>query len=120
MTRRRSLTKRETIAMLDAQNGICACSPECELPVTLGCCIREHTLPVALGNRDKPDAILHPDCAREKTAKDIDMICKADRQRLYHETGRSSKSKPKKIPSRPLQSRGFQGHRKFDGTVVWK
>lgn len=76
----------------------------------------EHVLPVALGNKEKPDALYCLACAKEKTKADIAQIRKADRQRKYQENGRGRKRKGPKLKGksewpkgRKIPSRGFSG-----------
>jgi hypothetical protein len=69
---------------------------------------------------------------REKTAKhDVPQIARARRlsekqeefrRAMLAKNGEDISHLPplKKKPKRKMQSRGFQGHRKFDGTPVWK
>lgn len=108
--KRASLTPKERADMLAAQGGKCA-TPGCEHPPA----IAEHTLPVALGNPEKPDCLLCWPCAKAKTVADVWQIAKAKRQGKFHETGRSRARK-----GRPLKSAGFPKHitRRFDGTVA--
>ena len=62
--------------------------------------IAEHTIPVAVGNTEKPDCLLCGKCAGEKTAVDRRDIARAKRRRRYHEEGRGRKRKGKKMESR--------------------
>ena len=63
---RRSLTPKERREMLEAQDGKCA---QCKVPIdgTGKTCIAEHWNPVAMGNDQKPDALLCHFCADFKT-----------------------------------------------------
>jgi hypothetical protein len=106
---RRSLTRREKAAMIEAQQGLCGCG--CGQEVTMANGDGEHGLAVGLGNRGKPDAVWRRDCHKPKSAADLKMIRKADRQRKAH-------LGEKKRRGRKLQGRGFTGWRKFDGTIV--
>jgi hypothetical protein len=110
--KRASLTPKERDAMLKAQGGRCA-TPGCEHPPA----IAEHTLPVALGNPEKPDCLLCWPCAKAKTVADVWQIAKAKRQAKYHTTGKGRARK-----GRPLQGRGFPKHitRRMDGTIIHK
>ncbi len=65
--------------------------------------IAEHSIPVALGNEEKPDCLLCLGCATIKTKKDVTTIAKTKRQKLKHETGRSRKRKSKPFPKRVNQ-----------------
>lgn len=65
----------------------------------------------------------------ERTAKtDIPVIAKSKRirkNRLIHKAKMAEKmgeivEVPKMRPKKKIQSRGFQGSRKFDGTIKWK
>lgn len=120
MTTRRSLTPKERAAMLAEQEGQCAA---CRCPIGPQPdggkvpFIAEHTLPVALGNRNKPDCLLCVPCTSPKTAEDVARIAKADRQRKAH-LGLKKAQRPfrkppegyktqwpsRSIPSRPMRS----------------
>ena len=114
---RRYLTPKERKAMWDAQNGSCAV---CKAPTSLAGMIAEHTIPVALGNTEKPDALLCKPCADRKTfgtkattyGSDIHALAKIKRIRR--------KMTLPTTEGRSIQSRGFDKtlRRKFDGTVV--
>ena len=108
--KRRYLTAKERAAMVEAQNGLCGCG--CGRPVDATTGHGEHYLCVWFGNEEKPDAIWRTDCHKEKTARDRKAIAKTKRI-LAKRNG------AKKRKSKPIPSRGFQGHRKFDGTRVW-
>lgn len=77
---RKYLTDRERAALLEAQGHVCA---NCKRPAARY--IGEHTVPVALGNDAKPDALWCEPCARRKTfgddglRGDISAIAKAKR-----------------------------------------
>lgn len=100
--RRRSLTRRERAALWLKQGGLCGCG--CGARLVAGQTIDEHTIPVALGNTEKPDAIWTAACARQKTStEDAPRIAKSRRQ--AGETGqqaRRARGKTKKIPARPF------------------
>lgn len=105
MTGRKRPTKAIIEAVLARQNGLCGCGCGERLN---GAVDWDHILPLALGGTNEADnwqALLRS-CHAAKTSGDIRMIRKADRQRLYHETGRSSGRKRwKKMPSRPFPKR---------------
>lgn len=105
--KRRSLSPRERIQMFEIQGGICACGCKRELGERF---IAEHFTPVKMGNEAKPDCLLRYDCASAKTRRDIKAIAKVKRIR-----GETCTRRGRPIPSRP-----FPGHRKFDGTPVWR
>jgi hypothetical protein len=71
-------------------------------------CIGEHTLPVALGNDQKPDCLLCTPCANKKTngtkattyGSDIHAIAKVRRL-----TGQTKTGPKKRIAGRPFQPR---------------
>lgn len=110
MTRRQYLSPREKVALMRRQGWLCGCG--CKAPVWPGGPVEyDHTLPLALGGMAKPDCALTPHCHREKTREDVGRIAKADRQ------GKAFRGE-KKRKGRQLQSPGFKGWRKFDGTLV--
>ena len=106
MNIRRSLTKKERSDMLEKQGGKCAW-PECE---STGPFIAEHTLPVGLGNEEKPDCLLCLYHAGKKTKEDMKRISKANRQRRSHETGRGKarRGKPMESGKRKWPKRTFR------------
>lgn len=115
MTRRRKLTRSEHTQLWVEQKGLCVCG--CGNPLVAGEYDDEHQLPIGLGggNELSNRALMLRDCHKVKTAQDIARIAKAERQKRFHETGRSSAKKHvKKIPAR-----GFSKdlRRKLDGTV---
>ena len=88
------------------QNGFCAAHPGEKLRP--GHFDFDHELPLCLGGKHDEEnirAICKP-AHKAKTAQDIGMKSKADRQRLAH----LGLKKPK--------GRGFTAWRKFDGSVV--
>lgn len=115
MTRRR-LTPSQKAQILERQAWTCGCGRGCDLR---GQAVEyDHMIPLALGGADSLEnlqALLVP-CHRGaggKTAADVKRIAKAKRQQKFHETGRS---RARKGP--PMQSRGFTGWRRFDGSPV--
>jgi len=97
---RRSLTPRERAALYAAQDGLCGCG--CAAPLSdIEGVIAEHTIPVMLGNRDKPDSLWRKPCADAKTKLDLARIAKAKRQ--ARETGqqaRRARGTTKAIPAK--------------------
>ena len=86
MTRRRSLTRNQRIAIFDDADGICHL---CELPILPGKeeWQAEHPTALALCGSDKVEDMrpAHKKCHAVKTAKeDIPRIAKAVRQRANH------------------------------------
>ena len=69
----------------------------------------EHKLALCLGgqNRENNLAPALVEAHKAKTAQDVGMKSKADRIRMKHLGLKNP-------------SRGFRGHRKFNGDVVWK
>ncbi|MGP1257088.1 MAG: hypothetical protein ACTS10_21920 [Kiloniellales bacterium] len=116
--RRKHISKRTRLQMASDQRYQCGCGePGCWLEVTGGW-ENEHGLALALGGTDTPEnrSLWNRTCHRGKggkTSRDIKMIRKADRQRRYHETGRS---RARKGP--PMKSRPFREWRRFDGSIV--
>jgi hypothetical protein len=104
-TERKSLTKKERLAMLVAQDFKCA-TPDCKGKPE----IAEHTTPVAMGNTEKPDCLLCRRCALEKTKGDVAMIAAGHRK--AGRTGQYARRKRRggtKIPARvnPWPKRKF-------------
>ena len=90
------------------QDGFCAAHPGEKLRP--GHFDFDHELPLCLGGTHSEEnirAICKP-AHKAKTAEDVSRKAKADRQRLAH----LGLKKPK--------GRGFRGHRKFNGEIVWK
>lgn len=138
MTKRASLTQKESEDMLAQQQGRCACRCGCRDRITLKTCIREHTWAVALGNGAKPDRLLCNPCADRKTnghkgttyGSDKHAIAKANRregdrlveegadpenltqreQKLFHKALKRVSKPVAKIPSRPFPKRP-EGHK---------
>lgn len=103
---RRRPTKAAIEAVLARQEGKCACGCGERLN---GAVDWDHILPLALGGTNEADnwqALLRA-CHRAKTAGDIRMIRKADRQRNKHLGIETRRKKP--IPSRPFP----KNHRPF-------
>lgn len=115
MTRRKRISRKGRLQMASDQRYRCGCgSPDCWLSVDGGWEV-EHFIPLALGGSDEPEnrSLWNRACHRLKTSVDLARIAKAKRQQRYHETGRS---RARKGP--PMRSRGFQGWRRFDGSIV--
>ena len=115
---RRRLSEREVLAVLIDQCGTRLCCYRCKN--LLWCADeveREHIVPLALGGKDELSnmAYSHRSCHAEQTRRDKAQIAKADRQRLYHETGRGSAKKH----VNKIQSRGFDKtlRKRMDGAV---
>lgn len=107
------LTRRERAAMMLAQEGKCGCGCGQKLGLRI---IGEHTIPVALGNSGKPDALYREECALAKTRLDIWRIAKMKRQR--GDKGQQARRKAGK--TKQIRSRGFDKslRKRFDGSVV--
>ena len=112
MTRRR-LTPSQKAQILERQAWTCGCG--CGADLTDKRIDFDHMLCLALGGSDVPENIqaLLYECHKAKTALDVRRIRKADRQKKYHETGRS---RARRGP--PMQGRGFTGWRRFNGSPV--
>lgn len=117
--KRKRLTERQVLRVLVNQGALIPCR-QCGLPFRrdeISTVEREHTLALALGGEDEIENMQfsHRECHREQTRRDKAQIAKADRQKLKHETGRSSAKKHVK----KIESRGFDKtlRKKFDGTV---
>lgn len=111
---RRYLTPNDMHAMLQRQGGVCA-SPEC---MSKGPFEADHFHPVALGNDEKPDQLLCKPCHDKKTNG-----LRGDKGNIAHikrlRDSRTQFDKRKERGSR-INSAGFKGWRKMDGTVVVK
>lgn len=118
MTRRKRISCKARLQMASEQHYQCRCgAPGCWLAVDGGWEV-DHVVALALGGADEREnwALLNRACHRgraSKTSRDVTMIRKADRQRKYHETGRS---RARKGP--PMKSRPFREWRRFDGSIV--
>jgi 5-methylcytosine-specific restriction protein A len=113
--KRRRLTPTQKAGIIARQVNCCGCGCGGDLE---GQAVEfDHMLPLALGGADTPENMqaLLPDHHRIKTRDDVRRIRKADRQRRYHETGKSHQHR-----TRPIQSRGFDTtfKRKMNGEVV--
>jgi len=108
---RRYLTKREVAALALSQGGLCACG--CGGKLEPGNFICEHTIPLAIGENSKPDALWLIACARKKTKSDVANIAKCRRLR-----GDSGRRKPGARVAK-IASRGFDRRfkKKMDGTT---
>ena len=113
MTRRRKFHRRVYWAILRRQKLICACGCGEKLTRKEGYQF-DHLTAFALFGPDAPDNLqaLRVPCHKEKSAVDIGMIRKADRQGKAHRG-------EKKRCGRAIPSRGFDTRlrRRMDGTV---
>lgn len=121
---RRYLTPNEMRDMLERQGGLCF-SPGC---MSEGPFVGEHWHCVALGNDNKPDALLCVPCAKAKTygspgrvggdIRDIKHIRKLEEKRT--QADRRAERGPKLVSNSKLQSRGFDKSlsKKFSGEVI--
>lgn len=99
------LTKRERVAMLEAQGGVC-CVKGCG---STGPLQGEHSTPSAwVGG--KPDQLMCKPCHALKTKRDVAAIAKV--KRIRGETCNG--------PKRPIRGAGFRGHRRMNGDIVWR
>ena len=99
MTRRRTLTGKARLALLNAHASRChICGGAIEAGQRWEV---EHVIPLAMGGTDEPDNMrpAHAKCHREKTAKDVPAIAKAKRVEIAHRGAKAPKS--------PIKSRGF-------------
>lgn len=109
---RKHLTDKQTKAMRDAQDDLCACGCGQLLAEKI---IREHTIPNFFVP-GKPDALWRKDCATVKTKKDL-----ADIARCKRRAGVTGQAKRRKERGYSLiKGRGFQGHKRFNGEIVWR
>lgn len=108
---RRSLTKAEKAAMIEAQQGLCGCG--CGQPVTMETGEGEHWITVFCGNTDKPDSVWRKDCHKPKTKRDAKAHAKI--RRLIKKQQGTWRPTRKRI-----RSRGFDKslRKKMNGDVV--
>ena len=113
MTRRRKFHRRVYLGILRRQKLICACGCDVKLTTEEGYQF-DHLTAFALFGPDAPDNLqaLRVPCHKEKSAVEIRMIRKADRQGKAHRG-------EKKRRGRAMQSRGFdtRWRRRMDGRV---
>jgi hypothetical protein len=114
--KRASLTRKERAEMAERQGHKCACGCGRGGPF-----IAEHTIPVEMGNLNKPDCLLARPCAAAKTRKDRKDIAKAK-----HRAGETGQYKRRKARGYSLirgktkiESRGFDKslRKHMDGSV---
>lgn len=113
--KRKPLTRAQFGQLMIDQDGRCACGCGQKLqPMTEGV-IDEHVRALGLlGSNDLANRRLYrKPCARKKTDElDTPRMAKAKRQ--ARETGPQRPGALK----RKIPNRGFEGHRRFDGTIV--
>jgi 5-methylcytosine-specific restriction endonuclease McrA len=107
------LTKKQIKELFLRQDGSC---PECGqplqvkgfLPVQF---IDEHVISLSIGgSNDLANRALYcKPCAKDKTSREATERAKGERAFEKQVLGIKSKKK-----------NGFRGHRKFDGTIVWR
>ena len=108
-SRRKHIKKAVREAVWERDGGACVeCGSTSDLQL-------EHELPDWFGGAPSVEnlRLMCVDCHKPKTREDVARIAKTKRQQRYHETGRS---RARKGP--PMRSRGFQGWRRFDGSIV--
>lgn len=111
--KRRNFSPSTRKAAYERDGGKCC---RCGVAVTLADSNCDHVIPDALGGSntlENAETLCLPCHRTVKTPADVKRIRKADRQRRYHETGRSHRH-----AVRPIRSRGFTGWRRFDGQIV--
>lgn len=114
MTRAFPISVRRAVAK--RANGFCE---SCGVSIDNRPCHFDHVIAWQLGGKSTLDncallCAVHPDsCHARKTRLDVAAIARAKRRERFHQTGRSRARK-----ARPMQSRGFQGWRKFNGEIV--
>jgi 5-methylcytosine-specific restriction enzyme A len=107
---RKQLSARARRKLFDAGRGMCCV---CGLPIGYKPWIVEHIIPLSMGGADDEAnrAPAHLTCARIKTAEEVPVRAKADRQRAAHIGA--------KAPRRPMPGSRVSGlKKKLDGTVV--
>jgi hypothetical protein len=109
---RRYLTANDMRNMLRRQLGLCA-NPAC---VSEGPFEADHSTPHAWDDK-KPDQLLCIPCHRAKTKLDVKAIAKAKR---LNGTTSSQWSRREKAGGSRIRGKGFQGWRRFDGSIVVK
>lgn len=101
--------------MYEAQGHACAA---CGLKRPLGRMDADHELAVALGEAGKPTRLLCKPCHVSKTARDVAMIAKAERQAGRKGQWARREKARKEGRYRPIPGRGFPNRRTFSGEVV--
>jgi 5-methylcytosine-specific restriction endonuclease McrA len=109
---RKAIPKETVRTIMGRSNGRCEYIGGC---TEVGAEI-DHIIPQALGGSNEAEnlALLCQDHHAEKTKLDVNMIAKADRQ-----GGRAGRQKRRKDKPK-MKGRGFQGWRKFDGSIVYR
>jgi 5-methylcytosine-specific restriction endonuclease McrA len=109
---RNRLKRSEVVELFLAQDGRCPnCGQELKTKGHLEVeAIDEHVKPLWLGGTNRLDnrALFCIPCAKGKTAKEATQRAKGKRVFLKH------------AGIKKVNAGGFRGHRKFDGTIVWK
>jgi 5-methylcytosine-specific restriction endonuclease McrA len=102
-------------AILDAQNHACRA---CGKP--LADVEYDHIQALGLGGDNRPEnwAALCPRCHKIKTAGELKAMAKADRQRRYHETGRSRAPAAKPGMRYPASTFDREWRKHMDGSVT--
>jgi hypothetical protein len=124
--RRKPLTRVQVLTLAIRQcQGVILCGCGCGKPLEPRC-VDEHLNPLnnlgdnSLSNR----ALYRKECAQRKTDKE-DKPRAAKSRRLRGEVSTQQSRREERggssITGRSqIRSTGFRGHRKFDGTIVWK
>jgi 5-methylcytosine-specific restriction endonuclease McrA len=83
MIKRKYLSPRRRLNLLDMHNGKCVV---CGLPIGRNAWVVEHIRPLSMGGADELGNMgpAHVHCARDKTAIEAGPRAKADRQRAAH------------------------------------
>lgn len=105
---RRSLSTRERLRLFELAGGVCHI---CGGKIRPGEAWEiEHVIPLAISGDDADEnrKPAHVKCHRSKTTEDRRDIARCQRLHAKH------------IGAKPKRARGFQGWRKFDGTIVRK
>ena len=103
---RQEFSKHVRIAAWERSGGNCECCGQ----KIIGVPEYHHLVPAAVGGSNTLDncQVLAKRCHRVRT-ENIDVPEIAKSQRIFE----------KRIGAR-IKRRGFRGHRKFDGSIVWK
>ena len=111
MTRRRTITTKDRVALFQSRGGICHI---CGGRINVGEKWElEHRIPLQLGGDDEEQnwELAHIKCHKDKTKIDVGQIAKAKRREARHLGAKVSKS--------PMPyGRGSKWKRKMDGTIV--
>lgn len=114
---RKAFPKAIRVAVARRSGGVCE-----KLSCSGAACELDHGIPVALGGKSTFENCFHlcAECHRKKTALDVKLIAKADRQ--GGRSGQHARRLKAKAEGRyrPIPSRSLRSSRKLKGGLKWK